>query len=697
LDFDQLISNIRVGNLNYYNFYNSDIDADTYYLTNYYNTHPSDNADNDQTVSVLFLDIEAYREDNTKSFDFTDPTGQPISAITIGMDNKYHAYIYLMPHNIGKFGLNPNDSAIDVQKHVELLSDQFKEYFVTNKYLDDDAEISIYVYTDELSMITECWNMIKQLAPLVLSGWNSDNFDYPYIYNRLVILGDKQLANSTMSELGFVSYNRGLVKIPDYAIFDLQHSFKPRSEGGLNYGKTLASYSLNFVSDAVLKMQKVEYKGEYGELDTLYEQSPKEYLLYNIADVILCAMLNKKLQHIELHNGIRRRVKCGFSKATIGSSALHETFIYNQLSNSNKLIRHGIVAEKQKSFAKEDFDHIPKPILKKTQVIPSAIAQREFSKISCKFDGAYVTDSRARIIKGSKLVIDLDAASLYPSMMLQSNISFDSYVARIIPTTTYKMLAFLEGAVGNQQLPQALLMNIFELIIDFVNKNDIIPKQKNIKNYYFSISLMLGKIFDSKIKLQNIYKPTNDRERVLLIQYLIPVLDIMNTIHPEREAYNDFVYDHVFKGDLNKYPKVYILKEAGKSNAYIDVVSTSEAIEYISNYSLTMAGTCFYKHEEKLGIFTEMLQNMGVLRKQYRAESEKHDEWTELFNLYNTKQLSIKVLMNSVYGVFGLSSYRYSNHWLAHSITTQGRTTIKVAQYLAEKYLMQKEEISKRT
>jgi len=692
LDYDSLLANIRVGNLNYYNFYNSDIDPDISYITSYYNSHPKDNADTDQKVSTLFLDIEVYQEDKTRSFNFTETKDQPISAITIGMDNKYYAYIYLMPMNADKFGVDTSASPIDFQRQLDNMSSEFHKYFIENNYLDKDAEISIFAFSDELVMIQECWKNIKRLSPLVLSGWNSDTFDYPYIYNRLCLLGDKQLANSTMSELGFVSCNRGLVKIPEYSIFDLLHAYKPRAEGGLNYGETLASYSLDFVSDKELGIKKVEYKGEYGDLMTLYEQDPKSYLLYNIADVILCAMLDSTLEHIDLHNGIRRRVKCGFSKATIGSSALHETFVYNQLSNENKLVRHGVVAEKQKGFAKEDFDSIPKPVYKKAQISPAAITQRDFSKISCKFDGAYVTDSRPRIIKGDKLVLDLDATSLYPSMMLQSNISFDSYVARIIPTTTYKMLAFLESAVGKQQLPQSLLINLFELIVNFVNDNDISPKQKNIRDYYFSVSLMLTKIFESKVPMENIYNPRNDHERVLLQQYLIPVLDIMNTIHPEREAYNNFVYDHLFGGDLSKYSKVYIFKNAASSKSSISILNTEDALKYLSNYSVTVAGVCFYTHEDKVGLFTEMLQNMGNLRKQYRAEAKKYEKGTDEFHLYNTRQKSIKVLMNSVYGVFGLSSYRYSNHWLAHAITTQGRTTIKIAQYLTEKYLKQSEE-----
>jgi len=688
MDFEQLISNVRVGNLNWYNFYNSDIDPDIHLLTKYYNTHKSDDIEIDQPVSILYLDIEVWHDDRTRKFDFK--TGEfPISAITICMHDNYYAYIYLPPINADRFGVDASMSPIDFQKHITSIEQEYTEYLTTHKYIGDESSISVFVFANEIDMIIACWNKIKELGPLVLTGWNTDTFDFPYIYNRLLTIGDKKLANETMSELGFVTFHNGLLKIPDYSIFDLMHAYKPRAEGGLNYGETLASYSLDFVSSHELKLKKIEYKGEYGDLNQLYEQAPKEYLLYNIADVVLCVKLNNRLQHVELHNGVRRRVKCGFSKAMIGSSALYETFVYNQLTNNNKMIRHGIVGEKQKVFTKEDFLNIPKPILKKKQVEPGAITQRDFSKISNKFDGAYVTSSKSRIIKGDKLVIDLDAASLYPSMMLQSNISFDSFVSRIIPTTTYKMLTFLEQHVGKSAMPQALLVNLFELISNFVNANDISPKGRNVRDYYYSLSYMLNKLFDSAIPMQNIYNPKNNHERILLQQYLIPILDIMNNIHPEREAYNDFVYDYMFGGDTSKYDKVYIYKNAYSSASFIDIVTPDDALKYISNYSLTMAGVCFTKHEDKVGLFTDMLQNMGTLRKSYRSKAAEYKKGSEEFELYDNKQKSIKVIMNSTYGVFGLSSYRYSNHWLAQAITTQGRTTIKIAQHLAEKYLKQ--------
>jgi len=43
--------------------------------------------------------------------------------------------------------------------------------------------------------------------------------------------------------------------------------------------------------------------------------------------------------------------------------------------------------------------------------------------------------------------------------------------------------------------------------------------------------------------------------------------------------------------------------------------------------------------------------------------------------------------MNAKDGLFGQSSYRFSNKHLAKAITTQGRLSLKMTQLIAEMYL----------
>ena len=54
--------------------------------------------------------------------------------------------------------------------------------------------------------------------------------------------------------------------------------------------------------------------------------------------------------------------------------------------------------------------------------------------------------------------------SLYPSKILESNISFDSYRARILPPTTYTIINLLENTLGKTVLPKELPQKVFELV-----------------------------------------------------------------------------------------------------------------------------------------------------------------------------------------------------------------------------------------
>jgi DNA polymerase elongation subunit (family B) len=75
------------------------------------------------------------------------------------------------------------------------------------------------------------------------------------------------------------------------------------------------------------------------------------------------------------------------------------------------------------------------------------------------------------------------------------------------------------------------------------------------------------------------------------------------------------------------------------------------------------------------------------MRKQYIAERDKHPKDSDEYNFYNARQMSTKIAMNSSYGLFGQATYRYSNNWLAKTITCQGRLTLKISQQVAESYL----------
>jgi DNA polymerase elongation subunit (family B) len=694
IKYSELDTFLKNKDLDFYNIYNSDLNTTIYYSTQHYLNNPEDNTDVEQKLHILFADIEVYWKDKNIKFEF-DVADHPINAFTIySTELKIFKSFYLLyDFNYKKFGINDN---CNIQEIINNHISNYKDWLLKEKYIEEEDNIEINIYNNELQLLLDAWKYIRNINPCILSGFNSDNFDYPYIYKRLLKLynDDKQKVDSIISQFGLIEFNpNGFMKIIDYPICDIQHCYKVRGDGGLNLGKKLPSYSLDFISDEELGLKKLEYKNTNIDLHEFYENDPVNYLLYNIADVCLCVRLNEKLKHIELQNLIRRNMKLNFSQSLIGSSALYDSFILYELLKSNKKIRHGLVTESGKELQTESLAKIPIPTTKNNKVKPDKISKIEYLETTYSFEGAYVKESTAKIID-SGIIMDLDATGLYPGMIRQFNIGFDTYQSRIISPLSYKTLAILEEFIGIKPLPSNLFQNIYSIVDEYIEREGASNKTKAKNKLFYIISHHIYILAEKNIKLENLYKPSSIQEIILLKHYLIPLIDLIDMIHTKHESYNEFVYDYIFDPFSNikeKYKLLYLINNAGNSNLYIEKLNVDDLLDKLKNLVIAINGACYLKHEIKTGIFVNFLNEMSQLRKSYRKLASEFSKGTEKYNFYNTRQLSIKVLMNSAYGVLGLKTFRYSNNHLAQSITSSGKLTIKLAQYLTDKYLSELE------
>jgi len=391
------VENLLLKNeLKFYNFYNSDIEPKIFLATQHYSTNTYDTAEVDQLLNIVFCDIEVYHEDRSLKFEF-DKSDHPVSAITFyETKNKiYRSYFLLRPINKQLFNLN---------------IDNYYKYLREEKYINDNDTVEVFTYENEIDLIINCWNDIKQRDPHIISGFNSDFFDYPYIYRRLLKLNgnNKDHVANILSRFGYVEFKSERLKIPDFPICDLLYLYKPREDGGLGLGQKQASYSLDSISEIELKRNKINYKGQVNDFVSFYENNPIEFLLYNIVDVALCVQLNNKLKHIELQNSLRRMMKTTFSNSLIGSSALFESFTYFKLYEANSKVRHGLVTQNNKTIDESLLVNIKRPIQKKGELAPTTIKSRDYISLVSKFDGAYVREPKAQIVNGT--IIDLDAS-----------------------------------------------------------------------------------------------------------------------------------------------------------------------------------------------------------------------------------------------------------------------------------------------
>ncbi len=671
-----------------YQVYGLDLDYQQSFSINSYLENKNDTIDNDQLLNIVFADIEVFTN-NAGVFPKPEQAKFPINAITIysTFEKVFRSYFLLQHSNINKF---PS------KDEIPDLINQFTKDLLVDKYINSDEKLEIYMFTSEMDLIRACWGKIREIDPSVLSGYNMDRFDLPYIYFRLSNLLNKNEVEigKILSLFGKIKVekfgNEFLIKIPEMPVSDLMYLYKPRDDGGLNMGSKLSSYALDFVADHELNLRKKDYKDEGMSLDTFYEKDPVNFLLYNIIDVCLCVRLNQKLKHIESYNMLRRLMKTSFTSSLRGSSILFDTYVNYKLNSENKFTRFGIVEETAFSISNDEIAnlYIPKQMKQTIKEISAATVRA----ILGRFPGAYVKDAKAQILTNKDgIIIDLDASSLYPSMIAQLNISFDTFFGKIIDPITYNFLAHLEPPLKAKiGIPQQIYSNIYEFVVKFVDRLKPQNKGEYVQNYYLILAYLLKKISDSKRTIQQLFNQDTVEDYLILKRYLLPAIDLFDDIHPKSKEYNSFCNEYLINNSLPVDVKqLFIIENILQPSLRVRKILTKDFEEYLrSNHvMLSLSGCLFVKHEVKKGLFIEFLKNLKELRNSYEAEMKKYSKDSVEYSFYNMRQKAVKVTMNTTYGLFGQSTYRFSNKHLAKAITTQGRLSLKATQLIADLYL----------
>jgi DNA polymerase elongation subunit (family B) len=280
-----------------------------------------------------------------------------------------------------------------------------KQRKLDSKTTDNKTVIPCY---DEKTLLLKFIDAIQEIQPHVMTGWNCDAFDIPYLYNRIKrVLGKKQANNLSVIGEMFYSPYRNRYTIGGTSVLDYMTVYKKFSY------KELPSYSLNYVSNTELGRGKVEYEGN---LDDLMENDIDTFIEYNITDVELVIDLDKKLQYIDLVRGI----------AHVGHVP-YEDFVYSSKYLEGAMLTYlkhigGVVAPNKPADRQEKMQELKDSGEK-------------------GFIGAFVKDP----VPGRyEWMYDLDLTSLYPSIIMTLNISPETKIAKI---ENWNAEEFLRGNV----------------------------------------------------------------------------------------------------------------------------------------------------------------------------------------------------------------------------------------------------------
>jgi len=164
---------------------------------------------------------------------------------------------------------------------------------------DREINVAVLTFSHERELLLTFLKHWEKINPTIVSSWNGDVFDCPYIYNRICNVLGKQYA-SRLSPIKIV-YQRPLnkrdvmVTIAGVSQMDYMQLYKK-----FTYNEE-SSYSLDAISKKELKRGKYVYEGT---LDQLFKENVDGFIEYNVNDVELLVALDKKMDLIEIARGI---------------------------------------------------------------------------------------------------------------------------------------------------------------------------------------------------------------------------------------------------------------------------------------------------------------------------------------------------------------------------------------------------------
>lgn len=414
-------------------------------------------------ISKVNIDIEVAADQGFPSIQRAD---KEITAITMKKDD---VYIVI---GCGLFDVTKLPE--DIQPKVKYMK------------CADEAEL--------LLKFLDVWRS-KWFSPDLVTGWNIEIFDIPYMVNRIKrVLGEAMakkmspweiVEERTISVAGRDHQTYTLVGISTLDYLQLYRKFSFTMQ---------ESYKLDHICHIELGERKMDYS-EFDSLFDLYKKDYQKFIEYNIRDVDLVDRLEDKLKFIEQVFAIAYDGKVNYQDA-FTSVRMWDIIIHNYLLSQKIVIPNNRVGTKDR------------------QII-----------------GAFVKDPNVGI---HKWVVSFDLNSLYPHLIMQYNISPETFVGQIASLGGEEGVDKIMGgylddlSVRNQLITQnvacaasgcmfdkdyrGFLPKLMEKMyndrvvykkrmIEYKQKQEVEPSEENIKKIAQNHNMQLAK----KIQLNSAY------------------------------------------------------------------------------------------------------------------------------------------------------------------------------------------------
>ena len=294
---------------------------------------------------------------------------------------------------------------------------------------------SIILFDEEKDLLLSFLLLIKEID--ILSGWNSEGFDIPYVVNRVArLLGEDAIRQFCLwdklpKKRHYMRYDQpfntyeliGRVHL-DYLLLYKKHNTQQQH-----------SYRLDFIGEIEVGETKTPYEGT---LDDLYKKDFARFIEYNRQDTMLLVKIDAKKKFIELANQVAH-TNCVLLKTTMGSVALVEQAIINEMHDMGFVVpkrRRDLVETKHiVESDDEDDEEDDEDDDERTPVV-----------------GAYVADPK----KGLHNEIGcVDINSLYPSTIRALNMSPETIFGQVRLDETMALIEKRTKELGKAKRAEA--------------------------------------------------------------------------------------------------------------------------------------------------------------------------------------------------------------------------------------------------
>ena len=338
-------------------------------------------------LKVYFFDIEVEIGDIFPDPDFAD---YPINVLSIFDSISKNVFVWTYNKNINK---------VLTEEQIKNIQNEIKE-----KY-ESETFVNIFKFNNETKMLKNFLDWWELNFPDILTGWNIDKFDTPYLINRITkILGDIEV-----KRLSPISWHKYAVKIiTEQKLKQFVTSYKIMGISLCDYlnlykkfiPKSQQSFKLDYIAKIDTGVGKLDYyELGYDSIKNFMQNDFSTFVKYNIIDTICVKKIDDARQFIKL----MRRV-CNMGLCEYESIFKSIPYIIGALAITARHKGMKFLTDKNLS------------------------ADRKVH--SEGFEGAFVFPTKPGYYNAG--IASFDFNSLYPNIMMSLNMSPETMIGKVI-------------------------------------------------------------------------------------------------------------------------------------------------------------------------------------------------------------------------------------------------------------------------